>query len=259
MTLFKFLRILILFSIFLALAFGAKREKLKSRSWAEPLDVVIYPLNGDNHSPVVDDYIETLDDPVFAPIDRFLQQQSEGYELITDRPARVRLGATLDELPPVAPKPDAGYPAIVWWGIQFRYWVYRHTPDDGADIRVLTLYHEAKQGRRLEHSLGLDKGLVAVVHAFAHDEQQAQNNIVITHELLHTVGARDKYDADNRAVFPMGYADPEQSPLYPQSQAEIMVGRIPLSETETRMAENLDECVIGEETAREINWLRDEP
>ncbi|MFZ2404892.1 MAG: hypothetical protein WAW41_07120 [Methylobacter sp.] len=76
--------------------------------------------------------------------------------------------------------------------------------------------------------------------------------------MLHTVGATDKYDADNNAVFPIGYADPAQSPLYPQSKAEIMVGRIPLSATTVRMADSLDQCVIGEQTAKEINWLPEE-
>jgi len=118
--------------------------------------------------------------------------------------------------------------------------------------------HEAVQGRSLQHSLGLDKGLTAVIHAFASIDQDQQNNIVIAHELLHTVGATDKYAADNSALFSTGYADPEQSPLYPQTKAEIMVSRIPLSETGMRMADSLSECVIGEQTAKEINWLQEE-
>ncbi|MGZ5031405.1 MAG: hypothetical protein ACXV8I_12530, partial [Methylobacter sp.] len=95
------------------------------------------------------------------------------------------------------------------------------------------------------------------VHAFASIDQDQQNNIVIAHEFLHTVGATDKYDADNNALFPIGYADPEQSPLYPQAKAEIMVGRIPLSATNGRMAAGLDECVIGKQTAKEIDWLQE--
>lgn len=258
MSLFKLARILILLTVFVVLAFSAKRDKLHSRSWAEPLDVVVYPINADDGSAEVEQYIGDLDDQRFEAVDRFFRRQSEGYELIAASPTRMRLGQVLDELPPAAPRPDAGYPAIVWWGVQFRYWIFRHTPDDDADIRVLALYHEAKEGRRLPHSLGLDKGLVAVVHAFANSRQDAQNNVVIAHELLHTVGATDKYDADNQPIFPDGYADPEQSPLYPQTHAEIMAGQVALSENDSRMAENLNQCVIGERTAREINWLIDE-
>ena len=170
------------------------------------------------------------------------------------------MGPVLTVLPPEAPLPGEGYAAIIWWGLKFRYWTYKNTPDSDSNMRrihVFVLYHEATQGRRLQHSLGLDKGLAAVVHAFASIDQDQQNNIVIAHEFLHTVGATDKYAADNNALFPIGYADPEQSPLYPQTKAEIMVGRIPLSATKVRMAASLDECVIGEQTAKEINWLQE--
>lgn len=259
MTLFKIIRILILLTVFIGLAFYAQQQKLKSRSWAEPLQIVIYPINADQQNPLVDAYINELDDSVFAPIDDFMQRQSQRYSIISERPTTTRLGQTLTALPPSAPLPNAGYAAIIGWGMQFRYWVYKHTPDSASNIRrvrVFVLYHEAGNGKRLQHSLGLDKGLVAVVHAFAAIEQDQQNNIVIAHEFLHTVGASDKYSADNRAIFPMGFADPGQTPLYPQTQAEIMVGRIPLSETQMRMANSLQECVINEQTAREINWLR---
>jgi hypothetical protein len=256
MTLFKIIRILILLTIFVFAAFYAKNQKLKSRSWTEPLSVVIYRINGDNNSPAVNEYINELDNSVFEPVDRFLQQQSEKYKLITKQPTQIHMGEVLTSLPPEAPLPGEGYAAIVWWGLKFRYWTYKNTPNsDMRRIDVFVLYHEVKEGRMLHHSIGLDKGLAAVIHAFASIDKDQQNNVVIAHELLHTVGATDKYAADNSALFPIGYADPNQTPLYPQTKAEIMVGRIPLSETAMRMAANLDECVIGEQTAIEINWL----
>lgn len=259
MTLFKIIRILILLALFLGLAFYAQQQKLKSRAWTEPLQLVIYPINAENGDPAVNDYIRDLDDSVFAPIDRFFAEQSRDYDLIAKQPTLTKLGPAVTVQPPPAPLPSAGYAAIVWWGIKFRYWVYRNTPDAENNIRrvrVFVQYHAAGKDKHLQHSLGLDKGLVALVQAFAAIDQDQQNNVVIAHEVLHTVGATDKYTPDNRALFPIGYADPDQSPLYPQALAEIMVGRIPLSETEMRMAENLQECLIGETTALEINWLR---
>lgn len=259
MTLFKIIRILILLLVLIGLAFYAQRQKLKSRSWTAPLTLLIYPINADN-SPVVAEYIQGLDAEVFAPIDTFIQLQSRDYDLLTERPTETHLGPVINALPPAPPSPDDGYLSIIWWGIKFRYWVYQNTPDSKSNIRrvrIFVLYHEAARDKALPHSLGLDKGLVALVHAFADIDQDQQNNIVIAHEFLHTVGATDKYAADNRALFPIGYADPEQSPVYPQNRAEIMVGRIPLSETQMRMADSLRECMIGEQTAREINWLRE--
>lgn len=258
MTLFKIIRILILLTLFVIAAFYAKNQNLKSRSWTEPLDVVIYRINGDNNSPVVNEYINELDDGVFEPVDRFLQQQSEKYKLITKQPTQIRMGPVLTVLPPEVPLPGESHAAIIWWALKFRYWVYQNALASDSGMRridVFVLYHEALKGRRLQHSVGLGKGLAAMVHAFASVDQDQQNNIVIAHELLHTVGATDKYAADNSPLFPTGYADPVQLPLYPQNKAEIMVGRIALSETTMRMADSLDECVIGEQTAREINWL----
>lgn len=255
---FKAIRILILLVILAAAAFYTKTQKLKSRSWSAPLDVVIYRINGDNNSPIVSDYINELDDSVFIPIDRFIEKQSQKYSLITSHPTQIHLGPVISIQPPESPPPGSNYAAIIWWGLKFRYWAYKNTPDSDSNlhrIRVFVHYHEAAEGRRLQHSLGLNKGLLAVVHAFASIDQDQQNNIVIVHELLHTVGATDKYAADREPIFPIGYADPVQSPLYPQTRAEIMAVRIPLSTTSSRMAGSLDQCIISEQTAREINWL----
>jgi hypothetical protein len=257
MQLFKIVRILLLLAIFIGVAFYSKHQKLKSRSWTEPLQAVIYPINAEN-SPIVDEYIRTLDSTVFSEVDEFFQREGKAYSVMTAQPFLTQLGSTISEQPPEQPAPDAGMPAIVWWSLKLRYWAFRHTPDSESNVRrvrVFLQYHETRENRILQHSLGLDKGLLTIVHAFAAIDQEAQNNIVIAHELLHTVGATDKYGAHNQPVFPDGYADPDKEPLYPQTEAEIMVGRIPLSNSRADMATNLKECVIGEKTAEEINWV----
>ena len=101
----------------------------------------------------------------------------------------------------------------------------------------------------------MQKGLLGVVHAFAVREQNAQNNVVIAHELLHTVGATDKYDASGQPIYPQGYAHPNRKPLYPQFRAEIMAGRVPLSPTNSKMTHSLRSTVVGQATAREISWI----
>ena len=78
---------------------------------------------------------------------------------------------------------------------------------------------------------------------------------MIAHELLHTLGATDKYNPANDAPrYPDGYGDPRQMPLYPQSTAEMMAGRRMLSATRWEQAASLDEVVIGPATALEIRW-----
>jgi hypothetical protein len=81
--------------------------------------------------------------------------------------------------------------------------------------------------------------------------------IVITHELLHTLGATDKYDATTGKVqAPAGLAEPLATPLYPQRFVEIMARNRPLSPTEEKAPDTIADVAVGPATAREIGWLR---
>ena len=57
-------------------------------------------------------------------------------------------------------------------------------------------------------------------------------------------------------LYPEGFADTGQRPLFPQQTAEIMAGYIPLSENKSIMAASLAESMVGAKTAREIGWLK---
>jgi hypothetical protein len=149
-------------------------------------------------------------------------------------------------------------PEVMAWSLRVRFWAWRHDGYDGPKAHVrLFLSYFAPDAGRLPHSVGLQKGLLGFVNAFASARQQGQNNVVIAHELLHTFGASDKYDpATNQPLFPDGYADPRANPLYPQDKAEIMAGRLPISAEQAETPASLDEAVIGAATAREINWVK---
>ncbi|MDQ7091090.1 MAG: hypothetical protein Q9M50_10680 [Methylococcales bacterium] len=258
MKLFKAIRVLILLFILAFVAFYSKSQKLKSQSWVEPLPVIIYPMNID-HSLTSRDYIQHLSDKDFTEIELFFKRESKKYSLTVAQPITITLGSVLTEFPPETPMSFSNPLTVIWWGLSFRYWAWLHTPDSVSNhhrVRIFVYYHRIDDEQVLAHSLGLDKGLLAIVHAFADKRQQAQNNIIIAHELLHTVGATDKYGARNQPLFPHGYANPDKRPLYPQKKAEIMTARIPLSMTKAVMARNLNQCVINSETAKEINWLR---
>jgi len=255
---FRASRIIILLIIFAALAFYTKTQKLKSRSWSEPLQLVIYPINGED-SPDVDEYITQLDGAVFSEIDQFFENEAKHYSLTIDQPTVTRLGKVIDIQPPASPAPESGFIKIIWWSLKFRYWAYTNTPDDESNlhrVRIFLLYHETDDDKLLQHSLGLDKGLLVIAHVFASTDQEQQNNIILAHELLHTVGASDKYNAINQPVFPEGYAEPDNIPLYPESLADIMSAKTPLSANQSKMANSLKQCIIGDKTAWEINWFQ---
>lgn len=77
---------------------------------------------------------------------------------------------------------------------------------------------------------------------------------VVAHELFHTLGATDKYDANGRALVPDGLAEPDRSPRFPQRFAELMARNRPISATEEAVPDKIDDLAVGSATAREIGW-----
>lgn len=78
---------------------------------------------------------------------------------------------------------------------------------------------------------------------------------VVAHELMHTLGASDKYDRrTEQPLWPDGYAEPELQPRFPQRRAEVMGGRIPLAPAKAEIPLGLEDAVVGPLTAQEIGW-----
>ncbi len=255
---FRTVRIAVLLLLLFAVAGDAWLTQLRSTDWDESLWVSVYPINADD-SAATADYIASLDDESFTPIADFMAREAERYGITVTSPMQVRLAPEVRERPP-APPANGQRLAVMGWSLQMRYWAWRTArayAGPPSDIQVFVQYFDPEQTDRVAHSLGLQKGLIGVVNAFASRKHSGQNNVIIAHELLHTVGASDKYDpANNQPLYPQGYADPDQDPLYPQTHAEIMGGRIPLSENEADMPISLNKTLVGPETAAEINWLQ---
>lgn len=230
-------------------------EGMLVRSWLSPLEVSLYVVNGDG-SAASEAYIAQLSDETFQEIADFLDQQALRHRLKKTPRVRIALMGEIARQPPQPPEGERGVFSSLLWSLQVRYYAFHHTPfwENLGRVRMFVVYHEGEDGKPLQHSLGLRKGLVGVVHAYAKREQNAQNNIVITHELLHTLGASDKYDAQGQPVFPDGFPHPEAGERYPQHAAEIMAGRIAVRPTRAIIPANLGECALGPKTAYEIGW-----
>ena len=252
---FRALRIVLLLGILLMAGGITYWERWLVSQWSHPLTVVIYPVNGDG-SDNTQRYIDGLTANHFQGISTFLAKQGERYWLKRLPMPVVHLGHQTKLIPPSPAIGSSGVYTSLLGSLKLRYFVFRNTPffDNLGKIRIFVVYHAAEGAKPLQHSLGLQKGLVGLVHAFSVPEQDDQNNIVITHEILHTLGATDKYGANNQPIHPDGFGEPEASRLYPQKTAEIMAGRIAISPTETVMPNNLNGCVIGYKTAHQINW-----
>jgi len=256
---FRRFRIAILLYILILVGGGAWLTSRDSTDWQEPLWILVYPINAD-HSKASDSYIRALEPDSFTAIERFFSQQGRAYDLELAQPVTIRLATPLSVLPP-SPPPGGDTLSVMWWSLKLRYWVWqieRQQSEPQADIKVFVLYHDPKLVSSLPHSLGLQKGLIGVVHAFSSAHMSQSNYVIIAHEIMHTVGASDKYDPKSGLpIYPAGYAEPKLKPRYPQSKAEIMGGRIPLSQKDAQIPRSLKQVLVGQQTAIEIGWLTD--
>ncbi len=251
---FKAVRVIILLLVLLFVSMGSWLAQSRSTDWNNSLWVKVYPINGDGSDPSRR-YIDTLQIDDFVAVEDFIAQETARYGRDLQRPVRMELGRPVHQQPPEL-APGAGVIGIVYWSLRLRWWAGRITRDQDAvapDVRIFVRYHEPRDGYPLENSVGMQKGMVGIVNAFAGRHHAAVNNVVIAHEFLHTLGATDKYDpASGRPDFPDGYADPLREPPLPQRHAEIMGGRIAVSESEALIPKSLHFVVIGTQTAREI-------
>jgi hypothetical protein len=247
------IRIGILLSILVAVAVTTYTEQRRITSWNQTLRVRVYPIDGDG-SEVAARYVAGLGAQELEAIGSFFAKQAERYGIEVHPVIELSLGTPLAQLPPLPPKPEE---RTIWsvaaWSLRLRYWIFRTVPrSESPDVRILALYYAPELGLELEHSIGLAKGRVGIAHLFAGTQAVDSNAIVVAHEILHALGATDKYDDNEQPVFPDGYAD--DSRRYPQSSAEIMAGRIPVSPSQLRTPASLAECAVAKKTATEIGW-----
>lgn len=247
----KRIRIGFLLIILVGVALDAWRGHAQATAWRDTLHVAVYPINADG-DPATAAYIASLNGESFEEIDTFFAEQAQRYGVTTLRPVRVSVQAPLPESPPPQPVGGSVLQAMVW-SLKLRWWAWRQPKaNPPATVKLFVRYTQGKGGSGLD-SVGLREGRIGVINVFAQAGASRSNAVVIVHELLHTLGAVDKYDAATLApLYPAGYADPDAEPRLPQQACEIMAGRIPLEEDRFVQPASLASCVIGRFTALEI-------
>lgn len=255
MSMIRRTRIFILLFVLFLVAAGSWLTHARLTDWDDTVWVAIYPIAGDDSRRTAA-YVSRLSEAKLRPIERFMRDQARQHRLGLRRPVKVLLGNALAEQPP-APPENGSVLSVVFWSLQLRYWAWQQDDSDiPANIKLYAVYHDPEIQPAVPHSLGLKEGHIGVVHVFAEAGMTQSNNVVIAHELLHTLGASDKYDlGTGLPLFPQGFADPDRNPAYPQERAEIMAIRIPVSSTQAVLPDDLTQVMLNEHTAREIGWL----
>lgn len=252
----KWIRISILLVILLSVATGEWLDQKRLWAWQRPATVALYPIAGDD-SAATARYVRALTGADYQDVERFFADEGRRYGLTLSQPLHVEVYPGPVAAPPLPPRASSGL-AVVWWSLKLRYYAWRASHIGDGQIRVFVIFHDDRRLPALPHSLGLQRGHIGVVHAFANSQMAGSNNVVVAHEILHTLGAADRYDpGTNLPYVPEGLGDPSQSPLYPQAFAEIMAGRRLLAPGDAEIPHSLAECLIGGATAAEIHWVRD--
>jgi hypothetical protein len=250
------IRIAVLLLILVLVAGRTLLDQYRTTSWKHAVSVGVFPLNADG-SVAATATIQALTQTELQPIADFLAREAQRFGVKLSAPVTVRVFGSPASLPPQLAR-GAGVVARLSWSLRTRWYCWRvinALPRSAPAIALFLLYHDPATSALLPHSSGMQRGLMGIVHVYAGRDATAENNIVTAHELLHTFGATDKYaPASNAPLYPDGYADPLQSPRFPQTRAEIMAGRMAVSDSEQVMAANFDEVVVGPRTAREIGW-----
>lgn len=258
---FKHLRIALLLYVLLFVAVGQFLSDRRSRDWDDTLWVGVWLIDGSG-TETTRQYVRSLGADAYAPVEQFFIQQAAAYGLDLDQPFRIRIAGQLEDRLPAIPA-QGGILANVLFSLKLRWFVTRlhFTSDEPTpDITLFAIYHDADAIADFDRSTALRKGLIAIANLYASPRSRGSNQMIVAHELLHTLGATDKYDfASNQPAYPGGYAEPNRLPLYPQRTAELMAGRIPLSESEAAIPESLTTVTVGPATAFEIGWTRKLP
>ena len=251
----KRLRIAVLLYVLLFVAAAQFFTTRNATDWDAPLWVDIYAVAGDDTA-ATRRFVDGLQPSAFADAEAFFAREAKRYGVALEQPFELRVvGEYAAGLPRL--DPDAGRLDVLLWSLRMRWLATRLSWRAGpsGDIVVFAVFHEPTAGATLDRSTALDKGLIAVANLFSGREASATNQIVLAHELLHTLRATDKYSfASNTPSYPNGYAAPDAKPLLPQTKAELMAGRIALDEQRAEMPASLGQVVIGPLTAHEIGW-----
>ena len=251
---FKQYRILFLLSILIYVITNQAIAKYHARSWTNTLNVVIYPINGDG-TEKSQKTIDNLQKGRFSSIENFVQKESQRYGVTLDRAISIKLAPQVIK-PPAIPDLNGGPLSAALWSLKMRVWAwYENSYKGDIDIRLFVEYY-SQETKEAEISVGLAKGMMALVKNYTGEIFIERNNVIIAHEMLHTLGATDKYDPVTlMPVFPEGYVEPELGKGSKQNKCEIMAGRIPLSSEVSVVPKSLKNCIMSRGTSLEVGLV----
>ncbi|MBI5531256.1 MAG: hypothetical protein HY898_00975 [Deltaproteobacteria bacterium] len=257
---FYLVRVGVLLSI-LALVVLYAVHDLRSRhartDWRRPVSAALVVVR---RGPVDDLAIQSLRERI-PRLQGALQSECARYRSCPTEPIFFRVYGPIDAAEPPAP---SGEGVLDLAQQSWAMWRYSRAVDaragvdtGGTDAKIyLVVRPPEDEHRRFVEGFGELGGRLGAVSVELDPSMVDFALFVATHELLHTLGATDKYDPSGHVVAPAGLAEPDLVPVYPQLRAEVMARLRPIGPSAQVPPETLAELGIGPVTAREIGWTQ---
>lgn len=252
--------LLLLFGVLLYAWADVRRREART-TWERPLHVavVLVELAPIDPQAVVDmrTQIDLLEDHLDGEMRRYRPEAKHApFELSLHGPVRVPSG------PPNAPDQESGVTELAEYS--WDLWRYIDSIDDDLDLETKAfdsrIYLVARppgdENRKQIEGLSEQDGRIGLVEVDLDTGTVDFALFVATHELFHTLGANDKYDAAGFIIAPDGLAEPHLDPLYPQQFTELMARHRATGPSSSVPPESIEELLVGSTTAREIHWLK---
>lgn len=255
----------LLFILFVVSLYAIKdlRSRRGRNTWDHTLDVALVVVHVDGTPAVDPDAVRALEDRLPALDDR-LKAEAQRHHPGLVAPVHVRLrGPVIVSAPPPSPKSESAVD-LATQAVDMKKWLTDVDPRAGIepdqwDSRIYVIVRRpASAARAFVEGESEQDGRVGCVSVELDASMADLTLIVVAHELMHTLGATDKYDASGRSLAPDGLAEPDRVPRYPQRYAEVMSRNRPVSPTEEKIPLTLDELAVGPKTAQEIGWRKAE-
>ncbi len=259
---FRTVRLAILLTTLASVAFwGWKtvRERNRRTLWERPLFIGVTLLSttplDDNETAQWNEGLTTLQN--------WLTSEAERYGMHLQSPFLVDLvgTATVSEtnFPAASPETASQIDRISYMlrlKEQLRQVDLQAVATRSYDIRLYVALHDAVANRVAQvEGIAEAGGEVGLVHADRNDDELGLELVAMAHEILHCLGATDRYDSNGHAIDAASLANPSQDPLFPQEAAEVMVGELSLGRSLGRSPSSLNEVRVGPMTATAIRWI----
>lgn len=237
-------------------AWNDVRSRKERHDWVSTLDVAVVVLA----EPGVDEAaVEAFRARLPALEDRLASEKLR-YQPGSSRPFAF---AVFGPLPPSGAAPKLGEDGIVALaGHAYATWRYFGEVDERAHLTAKAyasrVYVTVRAPRTAKQTFvegeSEQDGRIGTVDVELDLSSVDFALVVVAHELMHTLGATDKYEPDGRPKVPDGLAVPELGVAL-QTQVEIMAQTRPVDGALFVPPDTLSDVAVGPLTAHEIGWI----